>query len=108
MEEKTDSIKFKKRLLLSYIKNKGNCKQFEDLIKLISITEIECHRYIIELMKNNLILYINDGYEINEEEMIDYNYYDFNRHIYGWNSLKYIDKTDIIYLPKSFLKKIRK
>ena len=111
MVEKIDTSKFKKYLLLSYIKSKGNCKKFDEFTKLIATTESECHNFIIDLMKSELIIYRNDGYEINEELMKDYQYFtfcnDYDNFFYE-NMLKNINNDAKMYLPKSFINKLKK
>lgn len=108
MEKKINSTGFKKHLLLSYIYDKKNCKKFDDFIKLISTTEEEVHKLIIDLMKSGYVIYENDGYQVNEELLLDYNYFIFVKSNSYTKDLKNINKDAIIYLPKSFLNKMKK
>lgn len=108
MENTIDSIKFKKHLLISYIHSIGNCKKFDNFIRLISTTENECHNLIIDLMKSGFIDYKNDGYEINEELLKGYKYFIFTKDFNFNNELKNTNKNAIMYLPKKFLSKYKK
>lgn len=108
MEKGINTTQFKEHLLISFIYKKGNCKVFKDFIKLLSITEEECHKLIRSLMLKKQVVYKNAGYEIVEENLRGYKFFNFIDSFHDEKPLKNYSENAIMYLPNKFLHKIER